>query len=62
MSYCTKEKELPDINHSDFKLAVIPLVHDQFNVSLRNDLGGSDGGGVRGWKNVHLIQSGPALN
>jgi len=51
-----RQKELPDIKRSDFKAVVVPLVRDQFNVALRNDLGG---GGGRGWKGVKMLQTGP---
>jgi len=53
-----KERDLPDIKRSDFKAVVVPLIKDQFNVCLRNDL---DGAGVRGWKGVKL-QSLPGRN
>ena len=36
-----------------------PLITENFNVSLRNDL---DGVAVRGWKEVKLIQSAPDLD
>lgn len=48
-----KERELPDIKRSDFKAVLVPLMKDEFNVCLRNDLGGSG----RGWKNVKMIQA-----
>ena len=51
-----RARELPDIKRSDFKAVVGPLIRDQFNVALRNDL---DGAGVRGWKGVRLLQSMP---
>jgi len=51
-----KERELPDIKRSDFKAVVAPLIREQFNVALRNDL---DGGGGRGWKGVKMLQTGP---
>lgn len=51
-----RTRELPDIKRSDFKAVVGPLIRDQFNVALRNDL---DGAGVRGWKGVKLIQTVP---
>ena len=51
-----KQCDLPDIKRSDFKAVVGPLIREQFNVALRNDL---DGAGGRGWKNVKLIQTGP---
>jgi len=50
-----KERELPDIKRSDFKSVVVPLIKDQFNVCLRNDLGGSG----RGWKDVKMVQTRP---
>ena len=51
-----KRRELPDIKRSDFKAVVGPLIRDEFNVALRNDL---DNAGGRGWKGVKMIQSGP---
>ena len=57
-----KERNLPEIKRCDFKAVVGPLIRDQFNVALRNDLPGIDGGGVRGWKNVRLIQTVPTSN
>ena len=57
-----REKELPDIKRSDFKAVVVPMVKEQFGVCLRNDLPGDGLSGVRGWKNVRLLQSGPGLN
>jgi hypothetical protein len=50
-----KQRELPDIKRSDFKAVVGPLIREQFNVALRNDLGGVGG---RGWKDVKMLQSG----
>jgi len=46
-----KERELPDIKRSDFKAVLVPLMKDEFNVCLRNDLGGSG----RGWKGVKML-------
>jgi hypothetical protein len=57
-----KDRELPDIKRSDFKAIVTPLIREQFNVALRNDLERSEGGGVRGWKRVKMIQTGPGSN
>ena len=51
-----KERELPDIKRSEFKAVMVPMVKEQFNVGLRNDL---DEAGGRGWKGVKLLQSGP---
>jgi hypothetical protein len=51
-----KQRDLPDLKRSDFKAVVGPLIREQFNVALRNDL---DGAGGRGWKNVKLIQTEP---
>jgi len=53
-----KDRELPDMNRPDFRAVVAPLITEQFNVCLRNDLGGAGG---RGWKGVKL-QSLPGLN
>ena len=53
-----KQRAIPGIKRSDFKAVVVPLMRDQFNVALRNDLG-MDGGGVRGWKDVMLRQTVP---
>jgi hypothetical protein len=54
-----KERELPDIKRCDFKAVVGPLIREEFNVALRNDLSGVEGSGVRGWKGVKLVQSAP---
>jgi hypothetical protein len=51
----SKQHDLPQIKRSDFKAVVAPLIRDQFDAVLRNDL---DGAGVRGWKNVRLVQTG----
>ena len=40
------------IKRSDFKAVVEPIIRDQFNVCLRNDLRIDERSGVRGWKNV----------
>ncbi|CAM6004946.1 unnamed protein product [Sphagnum balticum] len=57
-----KERDLPDIKRSDFKAVIDPLIREQFNVALRNDLDRNVGGGIRGWKDVKLIQTGPSSN
>ena len=57
-----KQHELPDIKRSDFKAVVTPLIKQTFDVSLRNDLGRPEGGGVRGWKGVKMLQTGPEMN
>jgi hypothetical protein len=54
-----KEKNLPEIKRSDFKAVVGPLIREQFDVALRNDLGAEEGQGVRGWKGVKLLQTVP---
>ena len=54
-----KERDLPNIKRSDFKAVAGPLIREQFDVALRNDLPGTDGGGVRGWKNVKLVRTVP---
>lgn len=53
-----KMRDLPDIKRSDFKAVVAPLITENFNICLRNDLGNA---GVRGWKGVKL-QSLPGQN
>jgi hypothetical protein len=54
-----KQRNLPDVTKTEFKYTVGPLIRDQFNVALRNDLG-TDEGGVRGWKGVRLLQNMPS--
>ena len=49
-----RERNLDVIKRSDFKGLVVPLIHEQFGVRLRNDLVVDERGGVRGWKNVKL--------
>jgi hypothetical protein len=47
-----KQQDHEAIKRSDFKSVVVPLVQEQFNVCLRNDLRIDERSGVRGWKNV----------
>jgi hypothetical protein len=47
---------------ADFKNVVVPLIREQFDVALRNDLPRVGGEEVSGWKNVKLVQSMPNLN
>jgi hypothetical protein len=54
-----KERSLPSINRAEFKNVVGPLIREQFDVALRNDLPALDGSGVRGWKGVRLVQAVP---
>ena len=54
-----KDRNLPEIKRSDFKAVVGPMIRQEYNVALRNDLPGVDGHGVRGWKNVRLLQTAP---
>lgn len=56
-----KQRELPDIKRSDFKAIVTPLIREQFDVALRNDLPGDGLSGVRGWKGLK-VQTAPGLN
>jgi hypothetical protein len=58
----SRQHELPDIKRSDFKAVVGPLIREQFDVALRNDLARSESGGVRGWKNLKMIHAAPGLN
>ena len=53
-----KQRELEPLKRSVFKAMVVPLIREQFNVALRNDLPGV-GSGVRGWKGVKLLQTLP---
>jgi hypothetical protein len=56
LAYCrlVKQKELVPVKRSDFKAMVIPMIKDQFNTGLRNDLVVDGRSGQRGWKNVRL--------
>ncbi len=54
-----KNMGLADINRSDFKAMVGPMITSNFNVALRNDLAQDGMSGVRGWKNVRMVQTGP---
>lgn len=49
-----KQRNLPDLTKADFKCIIGPLIRDQFNVALRNDLVG-EGKELRGWKGVKLL-------
>ena len=55
-----KQRELEPIKRNDFKAIVVPLIRDEFDVALRNDLVVDERQGVRGWKNVRLSQTVPA--
>jgi len=61
-AFCSllKQRELEPIKRSDFKAMVGPLIRDQFNVALRNDLVVDERRGVRGWKNLRLSQTVPS--
>jgi hypothetical protein len=50
-----KQRSLPDIKRSEFKAVVGPLIREEFDVALRNDLG--EDTNLRGWKNVRLLQA-----
>jgi hypothetical protein len=39
---------------------VVPIIKDEFDVALRNDLVVDGKQGIRGWKNVRLNQALPA--
>ena len=54
-----KEQNLDVIKRSEFKAMVVPLIQEQFGVCLRNDLVIDERQGVRGWKNVKMLQTGP---
>jgi hypothetical protein len=55
-TFCSllKKHELNTLKRSDFKAIVTPLIRDEFNVALRNDLVVDGKAGIRGWKNVRL--------
>ena len=55
-----KEKSLPQIKRCDFKAVLAPLIREQFDVALRNDLSADDRHNIKGWKNIRLIQSKPS--
>jgi hypothetical protein len=61
-AFCSllKQRELEPMKRADFKALVAPLIRDEFQVSLRNDLVMNGKSGVRGWKNVKLNQTLPA--
>lgn len=52
-----RQKELPDVKRSVFQSVVAPLIRNQFDVALRNDLSLGDRSGIRGWKGVKVIQA-----
>ena len=56
-TFCSmlKQHELAPLKRSDFKAMVVPMIRDEFNVALRNDLVVDERSGVRGWKNVKMI-------
>lgn len=61
LAFCSllKQRELGPLKRSDFKAMVVPIIKNEFDVALRNDLVVDGRSGVRGWKNVRL-QSQPA--
>lgn len=54
-----KQENLEPVKRANFKAMVVPLIKEQFNGCLRNDLRIDGRQGVRGWKNVKLLQTGP---
>jgi len=48
-----KQQNHAQIKRSDFKSVVEPLIREQFNVCLRNDLRIDERSGIRGWKNLY---------
>lgn len=54
-----KQNNLEPVKRSDFKAMVAPFVQEKFAVCLRNDLKIDERTGVRGWKNVGMVQTGP---
>jgi len=61
MAFCffLKKRDLEPVKRSDFKAIVAPMIRDEFNVCLRNDLVVDGKPGNRGWKNVRLRQTVP---
>ena len=55
-----KQQNLDVIKRPEFKAMVTPIIQDEFTVGLRNDLVVDGKSGIRGWKNVRLVQSLPA--
>jgi hypothetical protein len=55
-----KQNSLEPLKRSEFKDMVVPFVQEKFSVCLRNDLKVDERSGVRGWKNVGIIQTPPA--
>jgi hypothetical protein len=49
-----KQSNLDPLKRSDFKAILVPMVRDEFNVALRNDLVVDGRQGVRGWKNLRI--------
>ena len=60
-AFCSilKQRDLAPLKRSDFKAIVVPLIKNEFDVALRNDLVVDGRQGVRGWKHVRLNQTGP---
>jgi hypothetical protein len=52
-----KQQSLEPVKRSEFKAIVGPLIQDQFGICLRNDLKIDERQGVRGLKNVKLVQT-----
>ena len=50
-----KQNSLEPVKRADFKNMVVPLIKDQFDVCLRNDLRIDERQGVRGWKNLRML-------
>ena len=62
LAFCKllKQRELEPVKRSDFKAMVVPLIRDEFDVCLRNDLVVDGRQGIRGWKDVGLSQTMPS--
>jgi len=52
-----RKRALADMKRSEFKAVVGPMITSNFNDGPRNDLAEDGKSGVRGWKNVRLLQS-----
>lgn len=51
-----KQKNLPDLTKAYFKSYIDPLIRQNLNVALRNDLC-ADGKSIRGWKGLRLLRT-----
>lgn len=50
-----KRQALEPIKRSEFRDMMVPLIREQFDVGLRNDLVIDERQGVRGWKDLRVL-------